>query len=113
MKSHVLSLALSKTDSGGLTKKHISTIIPMSVGDVDVEIKPMLKFLLGITIHIKMRCGEQIQRTGDKAYKAVNFVGRVMDNVGGPSSSICRLFITSVKSVLFYGAEGLAHAIVL
>lgn len=37
---HGLSLALGKIDIVMLTKKHIQTIIPMLVGELDIETKP-------------------------------------------------------------------------
>lgn len=104
MARHGLSLALSKTEIVILTKKRIQTIIPMRVGEAAVETKPAAKYL-GMMIDSKMNFFEQIRRTADKAAKGVTALSRLMANVGGPKSSKRRLLMSSVQSVLLYGAE--------
>lgn len=110
MRDHGLSLALSKTEIVVLTKKRIETIVPLRVGDLEVETKPEVKYL-GVTIDRKVSFGEQIRRTAEKASQRVVSLGRLMSNVGGPRSSKRRLLMSSVQSVLLYGSEVWAHAL--
>jgi len=110
MRDHGLSLALGKTEIVVLTKKRIPKIFPIRVGNLEVETKPAAKYL-GVMIDCKMSFSEQIRRTADKASKGVASLGRLMANVGGPRSSKRRLIMSSVNSVLLYGAEVWAHAL--
>ena len=45
MAMHGVSLALNKTEVVILTKKRIPTILPLLVGDVIIETKPVAKYL--------------------------------------------------------------------
>ena len=110
MAAHGLSLAISKTEIVVLTKKRIPTVFPVQIGDVQLETKPAAKYL-GVMIDNKLSFGEQVRHTADKAAKAVAALGRLMPNIGGPLPCKRRLLMSSVQSVLLYGAEVWAHAL--
>lgn len=104
MRVHGLSLALAKTEIVVLTKSRIQTIMPMMVGEEQVETKTAAKYL-GVMIDSKLTFGEQIKGTADKAAVAVARLSRLMANTSGPKSSKRRLLMTTVQSILLYGAE--------
>lgn len=104
MASHGLALALAKTEIVILTKRRINTILPLMVGEERVETKPAAKYL-GVMIDSKLTFGKQLRRAAEKAAAMVANLSRIMANTHGPSSSKRRLLMTTVQSVLLYGAE--------
>lgn len=110
MSEHNLSLALDKTEIVILTKKRINTIIPMRIGEVVVQSKSHAKYL-GVMIDNKLSFGEQVRCAAEKATKRVTALSRLMANTNGPSPSKRRLLMSSVMSVLLYGAEVWAQAL--
>ncbi|XP_046685125.1 uncharacterized protein LOC124370866 [Homalodisca vitripennis] len=104
MENHGLSLALSKTEIVILTKKRNDTVVPLRVGDVTVKTTRAAKYL-GVLVDNKLTRRDQILRTADRASKMVTHLSRFMANVGGPKSSRRRLLMSTVQSVLLYGAE--------
>lgn len=110
MEDHGLSLALNKTEVVILTKKRINTIVPIRVGDEQLETKGTAKYL-GITIDSKLNFGEQIRLAADKAAMSVATLSRLMANIGGPAASKRRLLMSTVQSILLYGAEVWADAL--
>lgn len=104
MTDHGLSLAVNKTEIVVLTKRRIDTILPMMVGEETVQTKPAAKYL-GVMIDTKLTFGEQIQRAADKAASATMALSRIMANTHAPKSSKRRLLMTTVQSILLYGAE--------
>lgn len=104
MTNHGLSLALMKTGIVVLTKSRINTVLPFHVGGEIVTSKPAVKYL-GITIDNKMTFWEQIKMTAGKAAKGVTALSRLIANTSRPKSSKRRLLMSTVQSVLLYGAE--------
>lgn len=104
MSEHGLSLALSKTEIVILTKKRIDTVVPFRVGREVVQSTRAAKYL-GVMVDNKLSWRDQIFRTADKAAKVVSHLSMLMANVGGPRSSRRRLMMSTVQSVLLYGAE--------
>ncbi|XP_054272620.1 uncharacterized protein LOC128992900 [Macrosteles quadrilineatus] len=82
----------------------------MGVGDVEVQSVRAAKYL-GVMVDSKLSWRDQIFRTADKAAKVISSLSRLMANVGGPRSSRRRLLMSTVQSVLLYGAELWADAL--
>ena len=78
--------------------------MPLRVGAVEVQTVRSAKYL-GVMVDSKLSWRDQIFRTVDKAARVVSSLSRLMANVGGPRSSRRRLLMSSVQSVLLYGAE--------
>jgi len=85
-------------------KQKIDPIIQVKVGNEYILSKPAVRYL-GIMIDSKLSFWEQIKSSADKAARGVSSLSRLMTNTGGPRSSKRRLLMTSVQSVLLYGAE--------
>lgn len=90
-----------------ITNKHIKTIIPVRVGDLDIETKPTAKLLRVVMIGTKMSFGEQTRPT---AFKIAS-ISRLKANAGGSPSSRHRLLMHYVNSVQLLGYEFQPHAL--
>lgn len=110
MEEHGLMLALSKTEIVVLTKSRMDTIVPLRVGEAQITTRPAVKYL-GVLVDTKLTFWPQILRTADKAAKMTADLGRLMANTGGPGSGRRRLLMSTVQSVLLYGAEVWADAL--
>ncbi|XP_046674807.1 uncharacterized protein LOC124363593 [Homalodisca vitripennis] len=66
---------------------------------------------LGVLLDNKLTGRDQIFRTADKASKMVTHLRRLMANFRGSKSSRRRLLMSTVQSVLLYGAEVWADAL--
>lgn len=109
MASRGLELAIAKTEIVMLTRRRIPTVIPMTVGDVEVRTKAAVRYL-GVTLDCRLRYWEHIQAVCDKAAGVVGSLSRLMGNVGGPRQCKRRLLMSTVNSILLYGAEVWAGA---
>jgi hypothetical protein len=92
-----------------LTRKRIPTLITMNVGEVEVRTKTAAKYL-GVTLDCQLRFWEHLQVVCNKASKVVGSLSGLMRNVGGPRTSKRRLLMSTVNSILLYGAEVWAGA---
>lgn len=104
MSDHKLVLAEHKTEIVMLTRKRINTLVPMQVGQTIINTSRSTKYL-GVTLDTKLTFWAHIQRVTDKAAKIVTALSRLMGNIKGPKPSKRRLLMTTVQSVLLYGAE--------
>lgn len=109
MSKHHLALALEKTDIVMLTKKRIPTTIPIAVGEEQVTAKPAVKYL-GVLLDTRLNFWEHTRRAADKAATVTASLSRLMANTHGPKSSKRRLLMSTVHSILLYGAETWAGA---
>lgn len=111
MKEHGLDLALHKTEVILLTRKRIDTILPVDVGGQEtITTTSSLKYL-GVTIDSKLNFWQHICRVSEKALNVTMSLSRLMANVGGPVPSRRKLLMTTVESILLYGAEVWADAL--
>lgn len=110
MNKHGLELAAAKTEIVILTKKRIPTIIPIEVGVETIQTKEAAKYL-GIILDTKLNYWQQIKHVTDKAVAITNKLSRLMANIGGPKPCKRRLIMTTVESILLYGAEIWADAL--
>lgn len=110
MEGHGLSLAIPKTEIVLLTRKRIATLMTMMVGPEHINTKRSAKYL-GVTLDNKLTFWEHIRTTCDKAIKVTSSLGRLMANTGGPRAAIRRLLMSTVHSILLYGAEIWADAV--
>jgi hypothetical protein len=109
MRSHGLELAIAKTEIVMLTRRRIPKVIPMTVGNVEVQTKAAAKYL-GVMLDCRLTWWEHIQMVCDRAAMAVASLSGLMANVGGPRSSKRRLLMSTVNATLLYGAEVWAGA---
>lgn len=110
MESHGLELAEAKTEIVLLTTKRIPRIIPIQVGAEIIETKMAAKYL-GIMLDTKLNFWQQIKQVTDKAAVVTNQLSRLMANIGGPTPAKRRLLMTTMQSILLYGAEIWADAL--
>lgn len=110
MTKHGLTLALNKTEIVVLTKKRISTPIPIRIVQEVIPSKPAVKYL-GIMIDKNISFARQIQCTVEKAERSTAALSRLMINVGGPTYNKRRILMNAVDSVLLYGSEVWADAL--
>lgn len=75
-----------------------------------MQTKRAVKYL-GLMLDTKLTFWDQIRRAADKAAVITARLGRIMANVGGPTPSKRRLLMSTVNSVLLYGAELWADAL--
>ncbi|XP_046677429.1 uncharacterized protein LOC124365490 [Homalodisca vitripennis] len=111
MQVHGLSLANSKTVIVLLMKRRrIPNVFPLQIINVHLKTKPAAKYL-GVMIDSKLSFGGQVQRSAVKAVRALVTMGRLMLNAGGQLPCKCRLLVSSVQSILLYGAEVWTHVL--
>lgn len=109
MEEHGLQLALSKTEIVMLTKRRIPNIIPMTLDSEVIYTKASAKYL-GVILDSRLNYWDHIRKACDRAATVSASLGRLMANVGGPRSSIRRVLMSVVQSILLYGAEIWASA---
>lgn len=107
-----LELALEKIEILVITTRRIPTInITVSVGDLtEVKTAEVLNYL-GITLDGKLTFSQHIKRVSDKAARVVAALSRIMANTRGPKPSKRKLLMSTVHSILLYGAEIWADAL--
>ena len=111
MTDHGLSLALQKTEVIFLTRKRIDTILPVDVGcEEKITTTSTMKYL-GVTVDSKLSFWQHICRASEKALNVTMSLSRLMANVGGPVPSRRKLLMSTVESILLYGAEVWADAL--
>ncbi|KAK9497402.1 hypothetical protein O3M35_004114 [Rhynocoris fuscipes] len=110
MESRGLSLASEKTELVLLTRRHLPTEVPFSVGAEEIVASRALKYLW-VYLDTKLSFWEQVRRAVEKAGKITSALSRLMANVGGPTECRRRLLMTVTNSVLLYGAEVWAGAL--
>ncbi|XP_033221017.1 uncharacterized protein LOC117175416 [Belonocnema kinseyi] len=91
MEDHGLDLAAEKTELVIITKRYITTEIPIGH--------------LGIRMNNKLSYWEQIIQAADIAAAVTMALSRIMANVHGPRASKRRLLMTVTQSIMLYGAE--------
>lgn len=104
MEDRYLALTPGTTELVVVTKKRINTIFPMQVGGVTEETKQFTKYF-GLPVDSKMSFGEQIARTAEEAANSVTALSRLMKNDKEPKTSKCRVLMSTVQSLLLYGAD--------
>lgn len=109
MRSHGLQLVIPTTEIVMLTRRRIPTILPMTIGDEVLQTQSSAWYL-GVRIDTKLTYGEHIRGVCDKAAKATVALSRLMANVGRPRPARRRLHMSTVQSMLLYGAEMWATA---
>ncbi|BET02091.1 Reverse transcriptase (RNA-dependent DNA polymerase) [Nesidiocoris tenuis] len=99
-----LTLATQKTEIVVLTRQRIQTLVPLKVNDVEILTKHAVRYL-GVILDPKLTFWAHIERVADKGARMVADLSRLMANTRGPKSSKRRLLMSTVNSVLLYGAE--------
>ena len=103
--SHGLKLAASKTEMVVLTRQRwFDKPFAINIGEALVEARRSVRYL-GLQLDEKLTFGEHIQRTADKANSAAAKLSRIMKNVGGPRYAKRRILMSTVNSIILYGAE--------
>ena len=110
MQSRGLQLTLQKTEIVLLTGRRISTVVPMSLGDEQVETKRSARYL-GVTLDNKLFFWDHISRVSNRTMERVASLSRLMANVNGPSPCKRRLLMSTTHSIMLYGAEVWAEAL--
>ena len=110
MTEHGLQLALAKTEVVMLIGNRIETIVPLHVGTQEIRTKPSAVYL-GVTIDTKLKFTEHIRKATEKASLRVGQLSRLMANTHGPKPMIRRLLMSTIHSILLYGAEVWADAL--
>ena len=88
----------------------MDTILQMHVGAEMVRTKNAVKHL-GIMFDTKLTFAHHIRQSAEKAAIAVNNLSRIMANTGGPKEGKRKMLMTTVRSILLYGAEIWADAL--
>ena len=109
MEEHGLRLALAKTEIVILSGRRIEMIVPIRIGDQIMETKPSAVYL-GVTIDMKLTFAEHIRKATEKASIRVGQLGKIMTNMCGPRPQVRRILMSTVHSILLYGAEVSADA---
>lgn len=109
MRSHGLELAIAKTEIVMLTRRRIPTVVPMTVGTIEVQTTKAARYL-GVMLDCRLRYWEHIQMVCEKAAKVTGLISRLMGNVDGPRHSKRKLLMSTVNAILLYGAEVWAGA---
>lgn len=112
MDDHRLQLALEKTEIVILTRRRIPTCVPFAVGTSEVASTRSAKYL-GVTIDSGMTFAAHIRRVSEKAAQNTKMLSRLMANVGGPRPARRRLLMLTTQSILLYGAEIWADALLV
>ena len=112
MNDHSLSLADQKTEIVVLTRKKIETIIPFNINHTEITSSRSIKYL-GVTIDTKLTFWDHISKMTEKAAKITAALSRLMANTKGPSECKRRLLMTTVHSILLYGAEIWARSLTM
>ena len=111
MEEHGLSLAAVKTEIVMLTRRRISTIVPIRIDeDTIIETKRCLKYL-SITLDTKLNYWEHISQRVKKAGTTTQTLSRLIANMNGPKASKRKLLMSVTHSILLYGAEIWAGAL--
>lgn len=108
MSDHGLRLAVPKTEIVLLTRRRVDTIFDVSFDDggnpLMIQTKPSVKYL-GVFLDNKLTYNRQFQQACEKAGRVTKSLSWLMTNIGGPRSGKRRLLMTTVNSILLYGAE--------
>lgn len=87
----------------------VSTLL-LRVGYAAIITSPAIKYL-GVLVDCKITFWRQILYTADKPARMTANLGRLMTNVGGPSSNRWRLLMTAIQSIVLYGSDVWADAL--
>lgn len=109
MEKRGLKVATPKTEVGILCKKHLDKEAPITVGSIQIAMKPVVKYL-GIHLDTKLNYGEHLKLKAEKAAAVTTNLSRLMANVRGPRSSTRWLLMRTAESIILYGAEIWAEA---
>ncbi|XP_046417448.1 uncharacterized protein LOC124178256 [Neodiprion fabricii] len=104
MTDHGLQLATEKTELVLLTRRRIPKTLRMTVGTDEIETRGEVKYL-GVTLDTKMTFWPHIRRTAQKAAEKIASLSRLMAYTTGPTPGKRRLLMSTVNSILLYGAE--------
>lgn len=110
MNNHGLQLALAKTEVIVLTRQRIDTRFMVNIGTETVSCKGEVKYL-GVSLDTKMTFWPHILRVTEKAEKRMTALSMIMANTFGPGQMKKRLLMSTVNSILLYGAEIWADAL--
>ncbi|XP_046422370.1 uncharacterized protein LOC124180669 [Neodiprion fabricii] len=110
MTDHGLQLATEKTELVLLTRRRIPTTLRMTVGTDEIKTRGEVKNL-GVTLDTKMTFWPHTRRTAQKAAERIAFLSRLMANTNGPRPWRRRLLMSTVNSILLYGAETWADSL--
>lgn len=101
---HGLKLATEKTELVIITEKRIPLNVDMQVLTQTIRTKDSIKYL-GMMLDSRLNFTAHLRYSASKAAKITSSLSRLMANVGGPTESKRRLIMSTVESVLIYGAE--------
>nr|CAI5826350.1 unnamed protein product [Callosobruchus analis] len=111
--AHGLQLAISKTEIVVLTRqRRFPEPLWVSLNDTTVEAKCAVKYL-GEIIDAKLTHYKQICVAAHKAAKMVASLSRLMPNIAGPKPSKRRTLMSVAHSIMLYGAEIWADALMV
>ena len=99
-----LNTSRIKTEIMVLSGRRIETIVTIRIGDQIIETKPSAMYL-GDTIDTKLAFAEHIRKATEKASIQVGQLRKIMANMRGPRPQVRRLLMSTVHSILLYGAE--------
>lgn len=106
-----LHLAANKTEVVVLTRRrNFLEPLRFSIDGEIIDSGRTVKYL-GVTIDAKLTFWAHLQETATKASKAVTALARLMPNMNGPSPAKRRTLMGVVHSILLYGSEIWADAL--
>lgn len=107
-----LRVALSKTEAICFhgPRRAPASGASLQVGEVDVEVKPTLKYL-GLVLDSRWNFKEHFRRLAPKLIGTASALGRLLPNTGGPGVTCRRLYTGVVRSMALYGAPIWADAL--
>nr|CAH7765783.1 unnamed protein product [Callosobruchus chinensis] len=113
LKAHGLQLAISKTEIVVLTRqRRFPEPLWVSLNDTTLEAKCAVKYL-GEIIDAKLTHFKQICAAAHKAAKMVASLSRLMPNIAGSKPSKRRTLMSVAHSIMLYGAEIWADALMV
>nr|CAH7734124.1 unnamed protein product [Callosobruchus chinensis] len=113
LKAHGLQLAISKTEIVVLTRQiRFPEPLWVFLNDTTLESKCAVKYL-GEIIDAKLTHFKQICAAAHKAAKMVASLSRLMPNIAGPKPSKRRTLMSAAHSIMLYGAEIWADALMV
>lgn len=110
MIEHSLELATAKTKLVFLTKKHIDTLMTMTVSGIQVQAKSAAKYL-GMTLDCKLNFSKHLNKVANKAATVTTSLSKIMANVKGPRQSKRKLMLQTAEAIMLYGAEVFADVL--